>query len=234
MKKEELLFGVIGLLVGLIGGYLLTNWYNDKAIREFQGSGNPAVASQGQNVLSQEEIRQLIARADEAPENISFQKEVGISLYRYGANVQDSGLITEAIRILDRVYKSNPKDREALVALGNSYFDIGYFRNDNPAFETARKYYSEALEINPEDADVRVDYGLTYALQRPSNYEKAIIEYERALNSDMTHQRTLQMLTEALIQTGKNSEANAALQRLRTANPSHPMIGEFEKRISGS
>jgi len=232
MKKEEMLFGVIGLLVGLIGGYLLTNWYNDSVVGQFQAGPNPAGAA-SQNTLSPDEIKQLIQRADDAPENISFQKEVGISLYRYGANVEDTALIAEAIRLLDRVHSVNPNDRETLVALGNSHFDIGYFKKDNASFASARRFYSLALELQPEDADVRVDYGLTYVLQSPAEYEKAISEYELALQSAPAHQRTLQMLTDALISTGRKDDAGKALERLRTANPTHPMITEFERKISG-
>ena len=236
MKREEVLFGVIGILVGLIGGYFLTNWYNESIVGQL--APNPAVASApgnqpaNPNALSPEEIAQLIKRADDDKENISFQKEVGISLYRYGAGVEDSALITEAIRLLDRVYSSTPQDRETLVALGNAHFDIGYFRRDNNSFARARKFYSEALDLQSNDADVRVDYGLTYALENPPALEKAVVEYEKSLESSPAHQRTLQMLSDALIKMGKKSEATNAVQRLKVANPSHPLIGEFEKSIA--
>ena len=235
MKKEELLFGVIGLLAGLIAGFFLTNWYNESVVGTATTGSAPAAASATatQDSLSPEEIRQLIQRADDAPTNISFQKEVGISLYRYGASVEDANLVAEAVRLLDRVYTATPQDRETLVALGNSHFDIGYFRKENQSFEKARKFYSEALAIQPGDADVRVDYGLTYALQNPPVFDKAITEYQTALTSVPTHQRTLQMLTDALISTKKKSLATETLERLRTANPTHPMLGDFEKRIAG-
>lgn len=236
MKREELLFGVIGLLAGLIGGYLLTNWYNESVVGKLPATPaaetattNPAA---GPNTLSPEEISQLIKRADDDKGNIPFQKEVGISLYRYGAGVEDSNLISEAIRLLDRVYASTPQDRETLVALGNSYFDIGYFKKDNPSFEKARKFYTEALTLQPNDSDVRVDYGLTYALQNPPAFDKAVLEYEKSLQSTPNHQRTLQMMSDALIKLGRKNEAGDAVQKLKAANPSHPMISEFEKAIA--
>ena len=234
MKKEEFLFGVIGLLVGLITGFFLTNWYNESVVGTTPLGSAEAVASAPAtgNSLSPEEIRQLIQRADDAPTNISFQKEVGISLYRYGASVEDANLVAEATRLLDRVYAATPQDRETLVALGNSHFDIGYFRKDNQSFERARRFYSEALALQPGDADVRVDYGLTYALQNPPVFDKAISEYQTALTSVPTHQRTLQMLTDALINTKNKALATETLERLKSTNPTHPMIGDFEKRIA--
>lgn len=157
---------------------------------------------------------------------------MGISLYRYGAGVEDSNLILEAIRLLERVYARTPQDRETLVALGNSHFDIGYFKKENTSFGKARTFYSEALTIQPNDADVRVDYGLTYALENPPALAKAVLEYEKSLQSSPTHQRTLQMLSDALIKLGNKVEAESAVQRLKAANPSHPMIGEFDKAIA--
>jgi tetratricopeptide (TPR) repeat protein len=231
MKKEEVLFGVIGLLAGLIGGYLLTNWYNDSVVGQSRSAAT-AVAGPTQSTLSPDEIKQLIQRADDAPENISFQKEVGISLYRYGANIEDSDLIVEVVRLLERVYSVNPKDRETLVTLGNAFFDIGFLKKENAAFSSARKFYLLALELQPDDADVRVDYGLTYVLQDPAEYEKAISEYEAALRSVPAHQRTLQMLTDALINIGRKEQASSTLEQLRSVNPSHPKIAEFEKKLS--
>lgn len=234
MKKEEVLIGATGILVGILGGYFLTNWYNESIVGEISPTGgqvSSAVAAT-QTSLSADEIRQLIKRADDAPQNLVFQKEVGISLYRYGASVEDSAIVTEAIRLLERVYDSNPTDRETLVSLGNSHFDIGYFKKDNQSFEKARKYYNEALEIQTADPDVRVDLGLTFALQNPPAFDKAIAEYEVALRTAPNHQRTLQMMTDALLTTGRKTDAATFLDRLKAANPTHPMISDFDRRVS--
>jgi len=251
MKKLQYLFGVIGLLLGLAVGYLWTDWYNNLGrgggvmgrfirtvwdgsylLSEIPPDSKVVGESTDGGALTEKELLELIAKADANPSDINFQNEVGQSLYALGASQENPSLVSEAARILLRVHQARPDDRQIVIVLGNAYFDIGYFTKDNESLERARSFYTLALKSRTDDADVRVDYGLTYALQNPPDYVKAIAEYRQGLSSAPTHQRTLQMLTEALIETKQKAEASSSLDRLKSANPSHPMIGKFQERIA--
>ena len=124
--------------------------------------------------LTDEEIRQKIAQADESPNQIDFQRNLGLALYRYGAMKQDVNLISESTRLLKRAGDANPKDYDVLVTLGNAFFDIASTKKDNESYLKAREYYAKALEQKAEDADVRADYGATFLFIEPADFEKSV------------------------------------------------------------
>jgi tetratricopeptide (TPR) repeat protein len=82
------------------------------------------------------------------------------------------------IGFLQSILKDDPKSLNALIQLGNLYFDTDQF---DQAIET----YSKALEINPQNANVRTDMGIMY--RRKQNYDKAIAEFQKAAESDPKH-----------------------------------------------
>jgi len=83
--------------------------------------------------------------------------------------------VTQQIEALKQKIEENPKDVEALVALGNMYFDA----NMPPG---AIEYYSKALELKPEDANVWTDLGTMY--RQDNQLEKSIECYEKAVKLD--------------------------------------------------
>jgi len=82
------------------------------------------------------------------------------------------------IVFLQSILKDDPKNLNALIQLGNLYFDTDQF---DRAIET----YSKALEIDPQNADVRTDMGIMY--RRKQNYDKAITEFKKAVETDPKH-----------------------------------------------
>ena len=79
---------------------------------------------------------------------------------------------------LRSVLKDDPKNLNALIQLGNLYFDANQF---DPAIEA----YSKALEIDPRNADVRTDLGIMYRKKR--DYDRAIAEFKKAAEIDPKH-----------------------------------------------
>jgi tetratricopeptide (TPR) repeat protein len=187
--------------------------------------------NQSELALTETEIRTKIEEADRNPTDFSFQKNLGLALYRYAAMKQDTVLLAEIEKILKRAYDLNDKDNEVTVALGNLQFDLGYLKKKNENFEKAREYYLKALERNPKDVNVRTDYGLTFFLQNPPVHEKAIAEFRKSLEDNPKHERTLQFLTQALLQTGNTAEAEAHLAVLKELNPKTPNLAELQTQI---
>lgn len=222
-----------GLLIGLTVGFISANYLS----RQQVGGVSAGLPTPGQNqsastefTLTSEEISAKVKQADAAPGDLAFQRNLGLALYAYGASREDAALIGEAVRLLSRVETADRSDREVLIALGNCYFDIAYFRRDHSSFETSRKYYENALRLGPNDPNILVDLGLTFALIDPPDLRKATEFYDRALSADPRHERTLQMMTDAQIRLGQTPKAIETLLRLREVNPANPMIREFSAK----
>ncbi|MBX3292618.1 MAG: tetratricopeptide repeat protein [Acidobacteria bacterium] len=236
MDKNTILLVIIALLAGFIGGFMVANSMNRTAVTMGGpmpvNSAGTAGNSNRADDLSPEEIRAKIAEADQNADKFSFQKDLGVALYRYGAMKQDDGLIAESVRILERAAKLEPKDFDVLVALGNGRFDIGFYRKDNDEFEKARTIYLQALALKPSDADVQTDLGLTYYLQEPPDYTRAIAELNKAGQMRPTHERSLQFIVQAHLRQQNIEQAEQALDKLRALNPTSPAVSELTAMVN--
>lgn len=183
------------------------------------------------DTLTDQEIRQKIAEADQNQQDFTFQKNLGIALYRYATIKKDVNLLNDSERILNRAYSLNNKDLDVLTFLGNAQFDLGFAKKDNEKFQQARQSYQNILQQQPNDREVRVDLSLTYLFTEPSEPEKTAVELEKVLRENPKHERALQFMTQAFIKQNKPTEANDYLNRLKEINPKNPQIPESETQI---
>ena len=241
MDKNSVLFIILGVLAGFIAGFLVANKLNSSEIATLraqapqQKTANSNQAPQsGDQSLSPTELKAKITEADKNPTNLTYQKNLGISLYRYASMKQDNDLLAESIRILTRANSLDAKDFDVLVALGNAYFDVGFFKKDLAKFQKARELYTMALEIKPSDADVRTDFGISYFVQEPPEYDKAVAELQKVLSADPERDRALQFLVQVYTKQGKLPEAEKALAKLKDVNPNEPSITELASQISAA
>ena len=99
-------------------------------------SKSPADESTGKDeVLSNDEIKAKVDAADKNPGNFSYQKNLGIALYRYSAMKLDADLLATSLRILERAASLDDKDYDVTVNLGNAHFDTGFAKKDNAGFQ---------------------------------------------------------------------------------------------------
>lgn len=238
MPTRYIAISVVSVILSFVGGFLVANALNRSEVASLQSKFQKAAAdpttantSENETTLSDEEIRAKIAEADAAPDNFAFQRDLGLGLYRYAAMQQDTALLRESSRLLERALGLNPNDYQIKVALGNSHFDVGYFEKKNEPFVEARKYYRLALDARPNDVEVRTDYALTYFLQTPPDHSKAISEFEAVLRENPKQEKALQFLTRSFWQTGQGDRAAVTLQQLRVANPASPAVKELESLL---
>jgi len=242
MHKNTIAFVIVAAVGGFIAGFWLANSINRSAIavptalptQSVATSANSAATPANPNTdLTEDEIRAKIAEADKNPTNLSFQKDLGVSLYRYAAMKQDPSLLVDAVRILERANSINNKDFDVLVALGNAHFDIGFYKRDAASFQTARETYAKALAIKPGDPDVMTDLGLTFFLQNPPEYAKAETELRKVSDANPQHERCLQFLVQALIKQNKQADAEKAFAKLKSLNANNPAIPDLTSMIAG-
>lgn len=235
MRKNTIAFVLVAALGGFIGGFWLANSLNRSAGLSAPPANlptNTGAVPQADDELSDAEINAKVAEADANPENFAFQRDLGISLYRYGAFKQRVDLLEQSTRILDRASKLKSDDFDVLVALGNGHFDIAFFRKDAAAFETARQVYRKALVLKPAEADVTTDLGITYFLQEPPDYPKAETELRKVADANPTHDRSLQFLVRVYLGQKRLEEAKATLAKLNSINSKNQAIPELGKLIA--
>lgn len=82
------------------------------------------------------------------------------------------------VKMLQEVVKTDPKNVNAWIKLGNIFMDTSRF---NEAIEA----YQKALELDPKNVDVRVDMGTCY--RNSGRSDMAVKEYRKALEIDPRH-----------------------------------------------
>ncbi len=194
MNKQSYLYGIIGLLTGLIIGYIGTNYINQTygppltANNTAASSNNlppdhpPAGAAQGSaSGDPQTDVMAAIEQARNEPSNVEAQMKAA-DLFKQ-INRQEG-----ALEFYERAYKAKPNDFKLLAALGDTNFDLR-------RYQEAEKWYQLALKQNPR------------------------------------HEKTLQNLTQALIDRGDKASAGEMLKRLEGVNPANPSISQFRSQL---
>lgn len=241
MKTKVLLVSIAAVIVSFIGGFLLANALNRKELDLLRAENERLKTSQStdrqdesENALSDDEIARKISEADRNPNDFNFQKSLGLALYRYAAVKKDTKTLEDVARLLTRANAINSKDYDVIVGLGNLYFDIGYFKKDNENLKKARLFYQQALEQKNGDVDVRTDLGLTYFLTNPPETDKAIAEFQKSLQTNTKHEKTVQVLTQALISENKTKEAEKYLELLKSINQNNMNLTELTAELEQS
>ncbi|HVG35423.1 MAG TPA: tetratricopeptide repeat protein [Pyrinomonadaceae bacterium] len=228
MNKDNILIGIIGLLLGFIIGFMFANSANQRASQPPPATlapQNPALppdhppiqSGAGAQGAMQADIQASLKLARDQPDNFDAQMKAAESYYQIQR-------FDEALEFLKRANQIRPQAFEPLVNLGNVYFDSG-------RFEEAEKWYTEALKINPDDVNVRTDLGLTFFFRTPPDAERAIKEYRASLERDPRHEPTLQNMVAALTRVGNAKEAEEMIARLGEANPSNQALSKLRSDL---
>lgn len=238
MNKSFIWISILAVLIAFAGGFLIANSLNRAELLNLKAENDrlknspPQAPNQNEQELSDDEIKQKIAEADQNPDNINFQKGLGIGLYRYATMKQNPQLLLDVERLLKRAYDKDPKDKDVLVFYGNTLFDIGFAKKDNAKFEQARKIYLEALIQQPKDVDVQTDLGLTYFYENPPKDDKAIAELQKALTIKPDHERSLQYMAQIYARQNNSAESQKYLAELKKVNPNNPIISQLQNPAS--
>lgn len=83
--------------------------------------------------------------------------------------------VFETIDELKRIVEKDPKNLQALIALGNIYYD-------GQKFEEALVYYKKALEIDPKISSVWTDMGTMY--HQLGKVDSSIICFQKGVDFD--------------------------------------------------
>ncbi len=232
MKKENIMFGVIGLLAGLIVGFMFANSINRSSLEQSPvstvpsntTSGNlppnhPAIAPGGGDQTQsgpRPEVTAAIDKAKQQPNDYEAQMTAADLYYQIQR-------FDDAVKFYEIASKLKPTDTEPMIKAGNAYFD-------SEKYEQAEKWYLQALEKDPKNINVRTDLGLTFFSRSPRDIDRAIKEYKTSLAINPNHEITLQNLAIAYSENGDKDSLVKTLEKLKTVNPNNPVITKTENR----
>lgn len=232
MKKENILFVVVGLFIGFFGGFFLANNLNRNA---FTGTDvaaqNPSGASaqnpQTQVVAIKEtqkqaammpEIAQTLETADKEPDNFEAQLKAG-DMY---LKIQK---FDEAVGFYEKAHRIKPDDYETITKTANTFFD-------SKQFDKAQSWYLRALEKKPSDINVRTDLGITYVESVNPDLNRAVKEFQTALQTNPTYEPTLYNLGIAYFKKNDLAAANKMLAQLEASNPQSKLVGRLRQILA--
>src|SRR5947209_12171629 len=234
MTRDNILFSIIGLLLGCIVGFLFANSYNQShmvrpPMSASQAPGDlppnhPPIstngvsdASAGAGGAAMPEVQQAIKQARDEPNNFDAQLRAA-DLYN------QIGRYDDAIQYLMRANQIRPDDYTTVVKLGDVNYDANHF-------EVAEKWYTAALQMKPNDVNVRTDLGTTFVARTPPDFERAIAEYQKSLQLDPKHEKTLHNLVIAYTKKGDTQAARDTLARLEAVNPQAEDIDRLRSEV---
>ena len=235
MTKDNILFSIIGVLIGIIAGYVFATTVNQHGYSARSVSSSSAQLTQdsrlhgnqpestGDTLVAQgggPDDAAVVEQAKAQADNFEAQMKAAAALYQ-------ARRFDEAIDFFTRANKLRPDSYEAIVALGDTNFDAG-------RYEVAEKWYTAALEKKPDDVNVRTDLGLTFLFREPMDVDRAIKEFRSSLALDPNHEQTLQDITVALTKKGSFDEADATLKKLAEVNPSNPGLTKLRAELDAA
>lgn len=157
MNRENLLFAIIGVLLGFIVGFMFASSMSQKAAQTQTASASqnlpadhPPVGAQSGNMdpaAMREQVTAQIEKARNEPKN--FEAQIKAAELYYQIQRYD-----QAIEFLLKANQLKPSDYETVVVLGLVNLDAGHY-------DQSEKWYRAALKMKSDD--VRVLAGVAAA-----------------------------------------------------------------------
>lgn len=252
-STRTLAVGAACLVAGFLAGFFLADNIYKGEHRKLSaevaslraGAGKAAGQSGGQQqqqqsptsgdgsfpTLTDEQLGNAVKQADASPSDVEVQNRVGQALYFYAWEKGNAQILPDVARILKRAHTLDPKNYRTVVLAGDAHFLIASSGGDTKPLAEARKFYEAALAMQPEDAQVRTNLGRTYFFDKPSDPQRAMREYRRALQSDPKQEMSVQSLAAALIETGDFDEAARRLEELEKLNPANADLANLRAQL---
>lgn len=220
MNKENVLFSLVGIGFGLFFGFVFVTWANQKAQTKPRAAA-PGASDQASGArASAEEIEAAIKRAKESPDDFDAQMQGARAYY-------ETQRFDDAIQLLLHANDLQQKNIEPVIALGDVNADAGNYKS-------AEKWYAAALEMKPDDANVRASLARVFLISTPPDDVRAVAELRRALKTDPRNEPALQYLAFALAHQRDERGARDALSQLEKINPSNPVIPRLRQEIESN
>ncbi len=188
MNKDNVLFAVIGILLGFISGYLLHEVMASRQPPRLR-PGDIAASAAGAAGMPGGGAPDGGNPADAAnPGNLGNPADASGVAGMGGGPVAGAGAAggagapagapMAAIQQLKAYVEKNPNDADAVLKLANANFDVR-------RWDRARELYAQYLKLKPDQPDILSDLGITY--RELGQYDQALAQFEKAQQLAPTH-----------------------------------------------
>jgi adenylate cyclase len=133
----------------------------------------------------------------------------------------------QARRLFEMAIERDPRYADAYAGLGFTYYEewAQQWSQDPQTLDKADDLATEAINLN--DAQVAAHTLLSHVYLRRGEFERAILEQERAIILDPNDADNYRDLAEALIFTGRPEDALVYMEKAMSLNPHYPVTYPF-------
>lgn len=215
MNKDNLLYAIVGTLIGFVSAYLLF---------EAMSTRQPPRLTP--------ELRAQIAMAGEDPkaggasaEGPTDARTADTSNPAMGGVAPGaSGPMNAEVQQLREYVEQNPNDAEAVLRLANLNFDI---RN----WLRAQELYKHYLELRPADPNVLTDLGISY--RETQQFDTALDQFRQARKLAPAHWQALYNEVVVLaFDLKRHDEAGTILEELQRMQPGNPEVAKLAEAVA--
>jgi tetratricopeptide (TPR) repeat protein len=175
MSRENILFAIIGVLLGFIVGFMFASSMSQKTAMQTATAGTQGMPTDhppvgGQNAPNSQavfaQVQQALEKARNEPKN--FEAQVAAADLYYQIQRYD-----QAIEYLLKANQLKPTDYRTVVLLGMVNLDAGHY-------DTAEKWYQAAMKMKSDDVMVLAGLADTTLKKRDvKGAEDAIARWEK-------------------------------------------------------
>lgn len=202
MSRDNVLFIVIGILIGFIAGYLLqevmASRQPPRLVHGQDGAAGPGAAAPGQPGAT-------------GPEGGAGQQ-------------QAMEARMEEIRNLEGYLASNPEDADAILRLANLSFDVESWSRCVESFE-------QYLELRPADPDILSDMGVCYRGVGQLDHALELFDRAHRMEPDHWQSRFNEVVVLAFDQRDFDA-AEDVLDELRSLQPDNPAVEQLAEEVA--
>lgn len=146
MKKETIVFVVVALVVGILGGVIYSNWKRDAAPQTSDGSPPPAAGVPVVNY--QQQIAMLEGIVAREPDNRNAWVQLGNNYF--GADQP-----IKAIEAYEKALELGPDDPNVITDQGTMFRRVGWY-------DRAVANFQRAAQLDPNHLQSRYNLGIVY------------------------------------------------------------------------
>jgi tetratricopeptide (TPR) repeat protein len=228
LDKNKYLVALIGLAVGFILSFILTQNYNKSNAAPAATSTTPGMAgaaggaggAPGQQAMMGQ-VQQTIERAKNAPNDFQAQVDAAKVFNQVGRMAETVDYLKKAFAI----------DAAKFDALGAAGF-LGQYYYDQKNYAEAETWFSRAIKADPKEADLYFALGETYIQRDPPQPDQAIAHIQQGLAIDPKNGHAMGHLVEAYVLKKDARGAEEAVKRLKETEPTNERIGALETMVA--
>jgi tetratricopeptide (TPR) repeat protein len=222
VNKNKYLIGLIGLAVGFIISFFLTQNYNKSNAAPAAAAGNtsPMAGGAGGQQAMMGQVQQVIEKAKNAPNDFQAQVEAAKVFNQIGR-------VAETADYLKRAYAI---DQNKFNELGAAGF-LGQYYFEQKDYGESETWFNRAIKADPKDPDLYVALAETYVQREPPQPDQAIAQLQQALAVDQKNGHALGHLVEAYALKKDARGAEETVKRLKEVDPTNQRMAALESMV---